>query len=194
MELWINHTQNDRFNPFTILANIESEKPHSNQTFCLFIIVVELFHVYRYEIMWTDSEWCFCVEFWSFCLIFSWIDSRIGISERKNAKERWCRATTGVFFPFCTIHVNLIQLGEIWQQRACMHTHPCIFMYVRVRREYKVYVWAHRSSICYIHPFFGISGDAIQLQPTRLHDSTHTNLNALKPSIATVLSILPFFQ
>lgn len=117
----------------------------------------------------------------------------LGFQSEKMPRRDDVEQPRAFFFPFCTIHVNLIQLGEIWQQRACMHTHPCIFMYVRVRREYKVYVWAHRSSICYIHPFFGISGDAIQLQPTRLHDSTHTNLNALKPSIATVLSILPFF-
>lgn len=73
------------------------------------------------------------------------------------------------------IHVNLIRLGKIWQQRACTYTY--IVQGVCV---------GHRSSICYIRPYVGISGDAIQLWLTRLHESTHTNSNALKWYIATV--------
>lgn len=47
---------------------------------------------------------------------------------------------------------------------------------------------AHRSSTCYIHSvFFGLSGDAIQLQLTRLQKSTHTILHVSKRFIAMVL-------
>lgn len=119
---------------------------HLNLVFCLSVIVFN----------WSQNRGQIQLFFFFFSLIYNsffsfffiWIWYWKILQVKLMAKRRW--TTTGVFFhsflhAHFIFHVNLIWLGKIWQQRACMHTYRMKLCVWRIDRLYVTFIFILHS-------------------------------------------------